>query len=387
MQQFDLIIVGGGLAGASLAVALRKTPLRIALVEGHAPAQPEGWDSRIYAISPANQRFLEHIGTWEHLDRQRITPIQAMEIFGDQGGRLKFSAFDTGVSELGWIMESSLMACELWESIKRQANLTRFCPATPTHLKVGEDATTLTLNDGKELSARLLIGADGRDSWIRQQAGLEAITTPYGDKGLVANFATEKPHRGIAYQWFRHDGILAYLPLSGQRMSIVWSAPDALADELCALPPEALAARVAEAGAHTLGALELITPAAAFPLRLIRVPRTVSPRLALVGDAAHGIHPLSGHGINLGFQDARLMAELLASAPVWQDIGETRFLERYQRARKEETVLMQTSTHALNTLFKGTLPGLSALRNLGLSATDKLGPLKNLLVRYALGNL
>ncbi|MGL5631218.1 MAG: FAD-dependent monooxygenase, partial [Azovibrio sp.] len=129
------------------------------------------------------------------------------------------------------------------------------------------------------------------------------------------------------------------------------------------------------------------TPAAAFPLRLIRVPHTVSPRLALVGDAAHGIHPLSGHGINLGFQDARLMAELLATAPVWQDIGEIRFLERYQRARKEETLLMQTSTHTLNTLFKGTLPGLSTLRNLGLSATDKLGPLKNLLVRYALGNL
>lgn len=387
MQQFDLIIVGGGLAGASLAVALRKTPLRIALVEGRAPVQPEGWDSRIYAISPANQRFLEHIGTWEHLDRQRITPIQAMEIFGDQGGKLKFSAFDTGVSELGWIMESSLMASELWESIKRQANLTRFCPATPTHLKVGKDATTLTLDNGKKLSGRLLIGADGRDSWIRQQAGLEAITTPYGEKGLVANFATEKPHRGIACQWFRHDGILAYLPLSGQRMSIVWSAPDALADELCALPPEALATRVAEAGSHTLGALELITPAAAFPLRLIRVPRTASPRLALVGDAAHGIHPLSGHGINLGFQDARLMAELLAAAPVWQDIGEIRFLERYQRARKEETLLMQTSTHALNTLFKGTLPGLSTLRNLGLSATDKLGPLKNLLVRYALGNL
>lgn len=387
MQQFDLIIVGGGLAGASLAVALRKTHLRIALVEGRVPIQPEGWDARIYAISPANQRFLEQIGTWEHLDNQRITPIQAMEIFGDQGGKLNFSAFDTGVSELGWIMESSLMACEFWESLKRQANLTRFCPATPIQLKVGEDATTLTLNDGKELSARLLIGADGRDSWIRQQAGLEAITTPYGDKGLVANFATEKPHRGIAYQWFRHDGILAYLPLSGRRMSIVWSAPDALADELCTLPPETLAARVAEAGAHTLGALEVINPPAAFPLRLIRVPRTVSPRLALVGDAAHGIHPLSGHGINLGFQDARLMAELLSGAPVWQDIGDIRFLERYQRARKEETVLMQTSTHALNTLFKGTLPGLPALRNLGLSATNKMGPIKNLLVRYALGNL
>lgn len=387
MQQFDLIIVGGGLAGASLAVALRESRLRIALVETRPPVRPEGWDARIYAISPANAEFLDHIGTWEHLERERMAPIQAMEVSGDQGGKLSFTAFETGVSELGWIMESSLMACELWESVKRQANLTRFCPATPKSLEIRHDAAILTLEDGQALSGRLLIGADGRDSWVRQQAGLVAITTPYDEKGLVANFATEKPHRGIAYQWFRDDGVLAYLPLPGKRMSIVWSTPDAHADELCALAPEALAERVATAGQHQLGKLETITPAAAFPLRLIRVPRTVSPRLALVGDAGHGIHPLSGHGINLGFQDARVMAELLASAPPWQDIGAEHFLQRYQRARKEETVLMQTTTDTLRRLFRANPPGLAPLRNLGLSITDKLGPVKNILVRYALGAL
>lgn len=387
MQQFDLIIVGGGLAGASLAVALRESRLRIALVETRPPVRPEGWDARIYAISPANAEFLDSIGTWEHLERERMAPILAMEVSGDQGGKLSFTAFETGVSELGWIMESSLMACELWESVKRQANLTRFCPATPKSLEIRHDAAILTLEDGQALSGRLLIGADGRDSWVRQQAGLVAITTPYEEKGLVANFATEKPHRGIAYQWFRDDGVLAYLPLPGNRMSIVWSTPDAHADELCALAPEALAERVAAAGQHQLGKLETITPAAAFPLRLIRVPRTVSPRLALVGDAGHGIHPLSGHGINLGFQDARVMAELLAAAPPWQDIGAEHFLQRYQRARKEETVLMQTTTDTLRRLFRANPPGLAPLRNLGLSITDKLGPVKNILVRYALGAL
>lgn len=385
MQQFDLIIVGGGLAGASLALALRDSRLRIALVEAQAPVQPTGWDARIYAVSPANARFLDEIGAWKHLDFARMAPIRAMQVYGDAGGQLDFTAYETGVPELGWVLESSLMALEFWESIKRQANVTLFSPARSAVIGFRQEATVLTLADGQVLSARLLVAADGRDSWVRQQAGLTAQDTPYGEKGLVANFVTEKSHRDIAYQWFRDDGVLAYLPLPGQQISIVWSAPDALADELCRLPAEALCARVAEAGNQVLGALRLITPAAAFPLRLIRVPQTVAPRLALLGDAAHGIHPLSGHGINLGFQDAAVMAGMLKGAAPWQDIGDLRFLQRYQRARKEETVLLQTTTDSLRRLFKTRSPGLSPLRNLGLNLTNRLPFVKNTLVRYALG--
>jgi ubiquinone biosynthesis UbiH/UbiF/VisC/COQ6 family hydroxylase len=382
---FDLIIVGGGLSGASLAAALRESRFSIALVEAHPPVRPEGWDARIYAVSPANAGFLQRIGVWEHLDRHRICPIAAMNVAGDRGGRLEFSAYETGVSELGWIMESSLMACELWEGLKRQHNLTRFCPAHPVALHIRPDVAELTLEDGQTLSGRLLVGADGRDSWVRQQVGLKAITTPYLEKGVVANFETERPHHDTAWQWFREDGVLAYLPLPGQRMSIVWSTPDAHADELCALPASALAERVEKAGQHVLGALKTITPASAFALRLIRVPCTVASRLALVGDAAHGIHPLSGHGINLGFQDARTLAELLLSAPAWQDLGAENFLRCYLRARKEETVLMQTATDTLRRLFRNPPPGAALLRNLGLSAVNRLTPVKNLLTRYALG--
>ena len=387
MSQFDLIIVGGGLAGASLAVALRDSRLSIALVESSPPRRPEGWDARIYAVSPTNAAFLDQIGAWKHLDRERLCPISAMQVFGDDGGRIDFSAYETGVSELGWIAESSLLACEFWESLKRQSNVTLFCPARPEALAVDADAASLTLGDGTHLTARLIVGADGRDSWVRQQAGLTATHTPYDEKGLVANFTTEKAHRGIAHQWFRADGVLAYLPLPGNRISIVWSTPDAHADELLALSPEALCARVAEAGAHTLGELELLTAPAAFPLRLMRVPQTVSQRLALVGDAAHGIHPLSGHGINLGFQDARVLAELLAATPVWDDIGNTALLARYQRARKEETLLMQSTTDGLRRLFKTSLPGAKPLRNFGLGLTNRLVPVKSVLVRYALGAL
>lgn len=387
MQSFDLVIVGGGLAGAGLAVALRDTRLRIALIESTPPTRPEGWDARIYAISPANAAFLERIGVWKHLDRQRIAPIQAMHVRGDQGGRLDFSAYETGVPELGWILESSLVARELWENAKRQSNLTLFCPGRPASLEFRHDSAVLKLADGSVLAARLLVAADGRDSWVREQAGLAAVNHPYGEKGVVANFATGKPHRGAAWQWFRDDGVLAWLPLPGNRISMVWSTPDRHADELCALPPETLAERVREAGGDTLGRLETITPAAAFPLRLMRVPQIVAARLALVGDAAHGIHPLSGHGINLGFQDAGELAALLAACQPWQDIGDERLLRRYQRARKEETVLMQTVTDRLRRLFRAEPPGLKPLRNLGLDLTNALPFAKNLLVRYALGAL
>jgi ubiquinone biosynthesis UbiH/UbiF/VisC/COQ6 family hydroxylase len=277
------------------------------------------------------------------------------------------------------------MACELWESVKRQSNLTLFCPASPGAIEISKDAALLSLSDGKTLSAKLLIGADGRDSWVRQTVGLPAINTPYDEMGLVANFDCTLPHRGIARQWFRDDGVLAWLPLPGNRISIVWSTPDDHAKELLALSADELCTRVSAAGGHELGKLKLISPAAAFPLRLMRVPRTIAPRLALIGDAAHGIHPLSGHGINLGYQDAKALADLLAATSEWQDIGDERLLRRYQRARREETLLMQTTTHTLRRLFRENLPGLKPLRNIGMNLTNALPVLKNQLVRYALG--
>ena len=383
-MKFDLVIVGAGLAGASLAAALRGSRLKIAVVESQPPAQPTGWDSRIYAISPGNVDFLTHIGVWPHLDSARLTPVYDMAIHGDAGGRLDFSAYDCGLRELAWIVESGLMQRELWETIKRQHNLTLLCPARPVSLAVDEDAATLTLDNGKTLTASLVVAADGARSWVREQVGITATTTPYDEKGVVANFRCEKPHRNTAYQWFREDGILAYLPLPDNRISIVWSAPDEVADALVTLSPEALCARVAEAGQHTLGKLTLETPAAAFPLRLMRVPQPTAPRVALIGDAAHAIHPLSGHGINLGYQDAKALAELLGPLPAWRDPGEAALLASYARARAEETRLLQSTTHALNRLFKPDNGLLSGLRNIGLNLTNQIPVVRNALVRYAI---
>ena len=177
-MDFDIVIVGGGLAGLALAAALRRSSLSVALVEGGVPIFPAKgpadfsamWDSRVYAISPANARFLEQIGIWQHLDHARMEPVRAMQIFGDGKGRLDFSAYDSGVAELAWILESSLMQAELWEMVKRQGNLTMFCPASAQALALNETAAELTLADGRTLRARLIVAADGAGSWTRSAA-------------------------------------------------------------------------------------------------------------------------------------------------------------------------------------------------------------------------
>jgi ubiquinone biosynthesis UbiH/UbiF/VisC/COQ6 family hydroxylase len=221
--------------------------------------------------------------------------------------------------------------------------------------------------------------------------GLSSQHDPYNELGVVANFRTELPHFGTAYQWFRADGVLAYLPLAGgatqdqgKMISMVWSAPEAFANELLNLSAEDLAYRVANAGENKLGRLALMAPAVGFPLKLVRVPQVVAPRVALLGDAAHGIHPLTGHGVNLGFQDVRVLADVIRTARPVDDLGDVRLLSRYQRARREEVVVLQSMTDAMRKLFASKAPGLSPLRNLGLSLTDKLTPVKSMLIRYAL---
>nr|MBP7394888.1 FAD-dependent monooxygenase [Zoogloea sp.] len=199
-MKFDVLIVGAGLAGAALAAALRGSTLKIGIVEARPPSRPAGWDPRIYAISPTNADFLSAIGIWQHLDPTRMAPVYDMEIHGDAGGRLDFSAYDSGLRELAWILESSLMQQELWETVKRQHNVTLICPASPAALSIDDAAARLTLTDGRRIEARLVVAADGRDSWVRQAACIGARNTPYDEKGVVANFRCEKAHRNTAFQ-------------------------------------------------------------------------------------------------------------------------------------------------------------------------------------------
>lgn len=382
----DVVIVGGGLAGLALAAALRRTSLSIALIEGRAPAFSDALDSRIYAISPRNARFLNEIGIWAHLDPARLTSVAAMEIYGDQGGRLDFSAYRSGVSELAWIIESALIHRELWETTKRQGNIHLLCPAKPSAIEWLPAGPKIFLGNGDTFSARLVVAADGADSWTRSEAGIKVDFSSYQQLGVVANFATELPHRQTAFQWFRPDGVLAWLPLPDNRVSMVWSTAEANGRQLMELSASELSAKVTAAGHQHLGRMELISPAAGFPLRLMRAPNTVKPRLALIGDAAHTIHPLSGHGINLGFQDAEALASILSAKPAHVDCGDLLLLRAYERARIEDVVALQTATDGLHHLFGPSFSALSGIRNLGLNLTNTLPVVKDLLVRYALAS-
>ena len=386
-HDFDLIIVGGGLVGAACALALKDSGLRLALVETKLPTTlpaDTSWDSRVYAISPGSAAFLKHLGVWQVLDQQRIAPIHDMHIYGDDGvSQIDFSAYEAGLPELACIAESRLMHDAIWRALQQQQNLQVFCPAQCDEINWMPEHVELRLHGGEVLRAKLVIGADGADSWVRSQAGITAKIRPYQQSGVVANFETEQAHGNIARQWFRSDGALAWLPLPGKRISIVWSAQQDKADELMHLPPHAFTDAVVKGGFETLGALHLITPPAAFPLRMVSVDRLIQPRLALIGDAAHAIHPLAGQGVNLGLQDAQQLARLLAAGS--PDCGELGLLRRYERARKEDILALKAVTHGLHMLFNNANPLLARLRNFGFTLTNRQSWIKNKLVQQALG--
>lgn len=381
----DVVIVGGGLVGLSLAAALRDSGLRLALVESHAPRRlpaADKWDSRIYAISPGSAGFLARCGAWQGMREDRVARVESMRIYGDDGrAELEFSAYDAGLRELAFIVENGRLQSALWRVVRDGAQIR--CPATWSTLELDAHAAALRLEDGTELSARLVIGADGAESRIRAAAGIDATPKDYGQLGVVANFSCEKAHRGVAFQWFRRDGVLALLPLPGNRVSMVWSIAHERGRELLAMAGEELAAEVEAASRGAVGALALVTPAAAFPLRLLRVTDVTRARLALVGDAAHNVHPLAGQGVNLGFRDARELSAVLAGRGPQQDCGDHALLRRYERARREDVLSMQLMTHTLQKLFNNNAVWLGKVRNMGLKLANGQPQLKSLLVHHA----
>ncbi len=382
----DVAIIGGGLVGASLALALQPAGMDVALVEPHPPlaAAAGSWDSRIYAISPGNAEFLERLGVWPRLDPQRVQRVESMEISGDRrDSRLLFSAYDAGLRELAYIVESGAMQRAMMDAINDTGSIRMFCPAQAADVHIAEAAAQITLDNGTTLNARLVVGTDGRDSLVRREAGIEAQISEYPQFGVVANYKTELPHNGTAFQWFRSDGILALLPLPGNKVSMVWSTDEAHTRQLLAMDPPALAETVAEASGGAVGALRVMTPAAAFPLRLAKMSRLIAPRVALAGDAAHNVHPLAGQGVNLGFRDVRVLAEVLAGRAPRQDCGDLALLRRYERARREDIAAIALSTDALQKLFGARSVWLSGVRNFGLGALNHLPVLKNLLIQHA----
>jgi ubiquinone biosynthesis UbiH/UbiF/VisC/COQ6 family hydroxylase len=385
----DVIIVGAGLVGLALATALARAGLRVTIADrgnvatsaAARDAGGEDWDQRVYAISPGSACFLHSLGAWQLLPVERIAPIEAM----DAGGRIDFSAYELGERALAWIVENRALNTALVRAARSAPGLDVVAPCMPASIVWRAGVAELCLDDGQTISARLIVGADGMHSWTRAQAGMRSVPRGYDQSGVVANFATERAHRGRALQWFLPDGsVLAWLPLPGRRISIVWSASSALATELMLLDATQLAARVGEAGGHELGALTEITPAATFELSFLRLPAVVGNRLALVGDAAHGVHPLAGQGVNLGFGDAAALAAILGARGPVADAGAAILLERYGRRRAGPVLAMQAVTDGLVRLFDVRASWLRVLRNRGMRAVGAIGPLKRLLAQPAL---
>ena len=377
-----IVVVGGGAVGLAFAAASGD---EVRVLEGGPPrpaADPEPFDIRVFALSEGTRSFLREIDAWRRMPGERIAAVTRMEIFGDDGrSRLDFAP--PGGRPLAWIVEGNRLSRAI-EEAARERGATISHGARPRSIEAGAGGAQAALEDGTVANADLLVGSDGADSWVRGQLGLASEAKRYPETAVVAHFRCERPPAGVARQWFRPDGILAWLPLPGDRMSIVWSARDGLADELATLDPEAFARRVRDAGGAALGDLALDSAIARFPLRLIRVPRIAVPGAVLIGDAAHGVHPLAGQGVNLGFQDARALARTLGARSPLERPGDLGVLRRHERARRADVDAMQFVTDRLEWLFGVDASMAELARNAGLRAVNAAPWAKRLLAAHAM---
>ncbi len=390
----DLLVVGGGMVGAALALACSAQGLKIIVVESREPSRdwPKGEvDLRVSALSRASQRILNRLGrgptAWERIQGLGVSPYREMRVWDAVGGAsIHFDSADLGEPDLGHIVENRVTQLALWEQLEVAPDIHLLCPARGLRLSLTSERAQLDLDDGRRLVARLLVGADGRDSWVRAQAGITTSGWDYDQQAIVANVQTTRPHGETAWQRFLPTGPLAFLPLADGRCSIVWSVVESRARQFMALEDAAFLAELEAACERHLGPLVAVGSRESFPLRLQHADQYVLPRLALVGDAAHAIHPLAGQGVNLGFLDAAQLADNIAEALAkGRDIGSLWTLRRYERARRGGNMGMLGAMEVFKRLFGNRNPLLVAARNLGLAVTDRLPGLKQLFIEQALG--
>ncbi|MFZ6687626.1 UbiH/UbiF family hydroxylase [Undibacterium sp. SXout11W] len=389
----DICIVGNGAVGKAAALGFAQAGLRVAVLCRSAAPTPVSadWDVRVFALNHVAHTLLSSLKVWDALDLQRVAPVTEMQVKGGnapEDGQLGFDAYGARSEELAWIVEDRNLNHALDTAMKFAQNLT-LVTGQAKQMQWQEDAAVVMLEDGASIKASLVVGADGSQSWVRGQCDIGLDYRSYGQKGVVTNFECEKPHHGVAHQWFVEKlGIIALLPLPGNRVSLVWSAPDTLADTLLREPLSALVARLEEYCLDVLGHLTPVLPEdiKAFPLTLMRPHSMIGQRVALIGDAAHVVHPLAGHGMNLGFGDVASLLELVKAREDHRDCGDARLLERYRRARKEEVFLMQMTTDGLARLFGSDLAPLRLARNVGLNLLNRLPVIKGKLISHAMGS-
>ena len=389
-QSFDALVLGAGMVGAATALMLARTGYQVALVERESvdalqTPDLDRIDLRVSAISPDSQHLLAELGVWDEI-RRHACDYHQMEVWHEHGAaRMHFGAEQIAASHLGSIVENRLIQAAMLKHLSYLPNVQIFQQQTIEELQQDDDAISITTSAQQALSARLLIAADGRASSVRQRLHLTVTAGDYRQTAIVANVTTEQPHRQTAYQRFLATGPLAFLPLANGQSSIVWSADSERAEELLQLDEEAFVAELSAAFEYRLGNVTASSQRAGFPLNWHNADQWLSGRVLLIGDAAHGVHPLAGQGVNLGFGDVALLRELFPAAS--RALDNHRLLRRFERQRKAQT---RAATHlfsALKIIYGQASPQLATLRDIGMSAVEKNILIKRNVLQSAIRNM
>jgi 2-octaprenylphenol hydroxylase len=392
---YDLILVGAGPVGLALACALGKSSLKIAVISNTVPSTIS--DQRVSALTRASQRIFESLDVWTTI-AEHVSPYRHMQVWESGGAasiefaniefaNIEFDSADLAEPNLGYIIENRIIQTALFDKLHSYSNITFIAPVKLLSLELGSEKQLVQLSDGQSLSCRLLVGADGAQSAVREFAGISMSQSDYGHNAIVTTVRSELPHQETARQIFLPKGPLAFLPLiDAHTCSIVWSTEPTHAQELLAMTPDNFKIALAEAFEHRLGAIESVDELLSFPLRMQHVTQYVKPGLALVGDAAHTLHPLAGQGVNLGLLDSACLAEVLLEAlEKKRDIGALSTLRRYERWRKGHNATMIGVMQGFKSLFASENPMIQKMRRLGLQMTDSLPFVKHIFMRRAMG--
>ncbi|WP_210529245.1 FAD-dependent monooxygenase [Rubellimicrobium arenae] len=388
----DVLIVGGGLAGPALALALAREGMSVALIDSlPAVAGNPRFDGRSYALALASRRLLTNLGVWARLANQ-AQPMLAIKVADGRPGEapsplhLAFDHAEIEEGPMGHMVEDRHLRAAFDASLAEQARVTVLRGAAVVAQEAGPSSVSVTLADGRHLRGCVLVGADGRESGTARRAGIGRMSWGYGQTAVTCTVAHERPHRGTAFQLFLPSGPLAILPLIGNRSSIVWSEKDERAKALMALTDEEFLTALRPVFGSFLGHLSLDGPRFSYPLGLTLAKSFISARLALVGDAAHGMHPIAGQGLNAGLRDVAALADVLAEARArGEDIGGAPVLDRYAKWRRFDTATLALATDGFNRLFSNDSRPLRIARDLGLGLVNRLPPLRRAFIREAAG--
>ncbi|MEO8300353.1 MAG: UbiH/UbiF/VisC/COQ6 family ubiquinone biosynthesis hydroxylase [Rhizomicrobium sp.] len=395
MRRVDVLISGGGMVGLPLGLALAQGGLKTVIADVAPPAKvlDPNFDGRVSALAYASVRMLGALGVWVNL-APHAQPIREILVTDGKAGQpaspfsLHFDAQEVGADSLGHIAENRHIRAALFQAVDAASNLELIAPAAVKSLTMEAGRAVARLADGEEISASLVIAADGRESPLRAQMGVQIIGWSYPQTGIVATVEHEKPHNGVAYEHFLPSGPFAILPMTGNRSSLVWTEAKTKAPALLALDEAGFNEELSRRFGSHLGQTKSAGPRWSYPLSFHLARDFVRPRFALAGDCAHGIHPIAGQGLNLGLKDAAALAEvLLDAARLGRDIGALDTLKRYERWRRFDSFALAVSTDALNRLFSNDIAPLRHLRDLGLGIVDAIGPARRFFMRHAGGDI